>query len=138
MALISVTRLRLRSVRFLPQFVWWGFRSGVQAKRARGNVTATGLQDSHLTFWTLTAWTDENSMRAFMLSGAHKRAMPKLVEWCDEASVVHWHQESADLPSWTEAHQRMVEEGRLSRVRYPSDSQVAKRITPPRVSSTRS
>jgi hypothetical protein len=31
-------------------------------------------------------------MRAFMLSGAHQRAMPKLFNWCDEASVVHWNQ----------------------------------------------
>jgi hypothetical protein len=133
MAIISVTRLRLRSIRFLPQFVWFGVRSGMQAKWARGNVKATGLRDSHLTFWTLTAWTNEESMRAFMLSGAHKRAMPKVFECCDEASVVHWHQDTADLPSWTEAHQRMVEEGRLSRVRHPSDSHVANCIMPPRV-----
>jgi hypothetical protein len=133
MVVISVTRLRLRSFRFLPQFVWLALLSGVQAKRTRGNMKATGLRDSHLTFWTLTVWTDEDSMRAFMLSGAHKRAMPKLLDWCDEASVVHWHQDTAELPSWAEAHRRMVEEGRLSRVRHPSDSQRANRITPPHV-----
>jgi hypothetical protein len=49
------TQTSLRSVRFIPQFVWWAFRSGVQATRARGNVKATGLQDSRFTFWTLTA-----------------------------------------------------------------------------------
>ena len=133
MAFISVTRLRLRSIRFFPPFLWWGLLSGVQAKRAPGNLKATGLRDLHLTFWTLTAWTDEHAMRAFMLSGAHQRVMPKLFNWCDEASVVHWNQETAELPSWSEAHRRMVEDGRQSRVRYPSDSQRAKRVTPPRV-----
>src|SRR5688500_18408932 len=133
MAFISVTRLRLRSIRFFPPFLWWGLLSGVQAKRAPGNLKAAGLRDLHLTFWTLTAWTDEHAMRAFMLSGAHQRVMPKLFNWCDEASVVHWNQETAELPSWSEAHRRMVEDGRQSRVRYPSDSQRAKRITPPRV-----
>jgi hypothetical protein len=133
MAFISVTRLRLRSIRFFPPFLWWGLLSGVQAKRAPGNLKATGLRDLHFTFWTLTAWTDEHAMRAFMLSGAHQRVMPKLFNWCDEASVVHWNQETAELPSWSEAHRRMVEDGRQSRVRYPSDSQRAKRVTPPRV-----
>jgi hypothetical protein len=76
---------------------------------------------------------DEDAMRAFMLSGPHQRAMPKLFNWCDEASVIHWNQETAELPSWSEAHRRMVEDGRQSRVRHPSDSQRAKRITPPRV-----
>jgi hypothetical protein len=99
----------------------------------RGTLRVTGLRDSNLTFWTLTVWSNEQSMRAFMLSGPNKRAMPKLVEWCDEASVVHWHQETVEPPSWTEAYRRMVEEGRQSRVQYPSDSQRAKRITPPRV-----
>lgn len=133
MVFISVTRLRLRSIRFFPPFLWWGLLSGVQAKRAPGNLKATGLRDLHLTFWTLTAWTDEHAMRAFMLSGAHQRVMPKLFNWCDEASVVHWNQETAELPSWSEAHRRMVEDGRQSRVRYPSNSQRAKRVTPPRV-----
>lgn len=79
----------LRPFRFLPQFVWLALLTGVQAKRTRGNMKATGFRDSHLTFWTLTAWTDEDSMRSFMLSAMHKRAMPKLLDWCDEASVVH-------------------------------------------------
>ena len=59
-------------------------------------------------------------MRAFMLAGPHRRAMPKLLEWCDEASVVHWNQESPALPDWREAYRRMVEEGRPSKVNHPS------------------
>ena len=73
-------------------------------------------------------------MRAFMLSGAHKRAMPKLLNWCDEASVVHWNQETVELPSWSEAHRRMVLDGRQSQVRHPSQAHVAKHIPPPHVS----
>jgi hypothetical protein len=49
MVVLSVTRLRLRSIRFLPSFLWWSLLSAVQAKRAPGNLSATGLRDSHLT-----------------------------------------------------------------------------------------
>ena len=33
--------------------------------------------------------------------------MRRLAEWCDEASVAHWTQESAALPDWIEVHRRM-------------------------------
>src|SRR5687768_6400982 len=41
--------------------------------------------------------------------------MSKRFNWCDEASVVHWNQETVELPSWSEAHRRMVKDGRQSR-----------------------
>jgi hypothetical protein len=72
-------------------------------------------------------------MRDFMTSGAHRRAMPKLLDWCDEASIGHWHQETSDLPDWEEAHRRMVIDGRTSKVRHPSADQQARRIPGPKV-----
>ena len=38
MAIISVTRLRLRSLRFFPGFLWYTRRSIRQAKRTPGNL----------------------------------------------------------------------------------------------------
>ena len=46
---------------------------------------------------------DEAAMRAYMTSGFHSRVMPKLFRWCDEASVVHWTQDSDDAPDWLTA-----------------------------------
>ena len=80
------------------------------------------LREPNNTFWTCTLWSDEPAMRAFMMSGAHRKAMPKLINWCDEASVVHWQQEAAEPPPWHEAHRRMQAEGRASKVRYPSEA----------------
>jgi hypothetical protein len=133
-ALISVTRLRIRSVWYMPGFLWLALRSAHQAKRAPGNLGTSTLQDARRTFWTKTAWHNEASMRAFMLAGSHKQAMSKLANWCDEASVVQWTQDSAELPDWSEAHRRMQSAGRRSRVLHPSPAHEAFQITPPRAS----
>lgn len=68
----------------------------------------------------MTAWDSEASMRAYMMSGAHKAAMPKLMHWCDQASVAHWLQETDVLLSWMEADRRMREQGRVSKVLHPA------------------
>jgi hypothetical protein len=135
MALISVTRLRVRSLRYIPGFIFFAELSARQAKRAAGNLGMGLLRDAHRTFWTRTAWRDEAALRAFMLAGPHRRAMAKLVTWCDEAAVVHWSQESPALPDWSEAHRRLVTEGRRSKVHHPSPAHEAYTIPPPKVAA---
>jgi hypothetical protein len=132
MALVSVTRLRVRSIFYLPQFFWHTFKVQRQAKSAPGMLAGRLMLEARLVFWTATLWQGEAAMRAFRSSGAHMKAMPKLLDWCDEASYVHWEHESAELPSWTEAHRRMVTEGKLSKVKNPSAAQAAKKFPEPR------
>ena len=119
MIFVSVTRLRLRSRRFLPGFAMMSWRADRQLRRADGFLQGSLLADRRLAFWTLTAWRDEAAMRAYMTAGAHREAMPSLLAWCDEASVAHWVQEERSPPSWAEAGRRMRESGRPSRVRTP-------------------
>ena len=137
MALVSITRLRLRSWRFLPMFAWYALRSTRQAARAEGNLAAKLLRERRNTFWTSTIWTGEAALKRFMTSGAHGKAMRKLAEWCDEAAVVHWTQESAELPGWPEAYQRLRKDGRRSKVNHPSAAHSAYEIPPPQVNSRR-
>jgi hypothetical protein len=92
MPFISITRLRVRSIRFLPFFMLYTFRSLRQVKSAAGFQNGGLLADRSWTFWTMTAWDNQESMRRFMTAGSHKEAMPRLLDWCDEASVVHWDQ----------------------------------------------
>ena len=132
MTFISATRLRIRSIRFLPAFFYYALISTRQARRAPGNLGMDARNDANLTFWTATAWKDEAAMRAFMMGEPHRKAMPKLVNWCCEASVVHWMQESPALPDWQEAHRRMAAEGRPSKVNHPSPDHLAFRIPLPR------
>jgi hypothetical protein len=114
MLLVSITRLRVRSFRYLPAFLLGSLRSAREAKNASGNLAVAVLSDANLTFWTRTLWTDERSMRAFMLAPAHRRVMPKLPQWCDEAAVTRWLQDSPEPPSWQEVHRRLQQEGRTS------------------------
>lgn len=132
MAFVSVTRLRIRRIWFLPAFFVHTIPSFNQARRAPGNLSAQVLNDANRVYWTLSVWTDEEAMRAYMTAGAHMKAMPHLMEWCDEAATGHWTQESTEAPSWTEAHRRLVAEGRRSKVRHPSPAQEAFLIPAPR------
>ncbi len=120
MVFVSVTRLRIRRLGFMPAFVVHTIRSSAQLKRAEGFVGGSLLADRRRAFWTLTLWRDEADMRRYMTNGAHRVAMPKLMEWCDEASVAHWTQDVADPPTWQDADARMRTEGRPSKVRHPS------------------
>jgi len=131
MALVSITRLRLRSWRYLPMFAWYVLRSARQAARAEGNLAAKLLRERRNTFWTNTIWTGEAAMKKFMTSGAHGKAMRKLAEWCDEAAVVHWTQESAEPPTWPEAYQRLQKDGRRSKVNHASAAHLAHEFPEP-------
>jgi hypothetical protein len=120
MALVSITRLRVRAVRFLPAFIWYALRSLAQARRSVGCFGADVRREKRLVFWTRTAWSDLAAMRAYVGSGAHRTVMPKLQSWCDEASVVHFEQSSDELPDWTISAEKIRQDGRPSRVRHPS------------------
>jgi hypothetical protein len=132
MTFVSLTRLRIRSFRFVPLFALHTWRSLRQLKRASGFQTGAILSDRSWTFWTITVWDAEESMRKFMLSGAHKIAMAHLMDWCDEASVAHWSQPDTQLPSWTEADRRIRESGRASKVRHPSPQHASLSYKAPR------
>jgi hypothetical protein len=120
MPFVSLTRLRIRSIRFVPGCVIHTKRSLDQVKRAPGFRTGAVLADRSWTFWTMTAWDTQEKMREFMISGAHKKAMSFLLDWCDEASVAHWDQSGETLPSWPSADKNMRELGRPSKVKHPS------------------
>lgn len=122
MAVISVTRLRLRSLDYLPDFIEYADLAYNQAKQAPGNIHTITRSQTETAYWTLTAWDNEASMKTYMMADAHREAMPKLVEWSDEASFVHWNQDSSELPSWDIAEQRMTEHGKFGPLKYPSEA----------------
>jgi heme-degrading monooxygenase HmoA len=131
MTFISITRLRVRSYFYLPVFIWRAGQSMTQTEHAPGFIHGRVMREARNAFWTVTAWENDAAMNAYRGSGAHKIVMPKLMDWCDEGSVVHWLQPTNDLPTWDEAYRRMVTEGRLSKVKNPSPAQLANKIPAP-------
>jgi heme-degrading monooxygenase HmoA len=131
MPVVSITRLRVRSWGYFLPFIVYALRSSRQAKHSRGNLGVSLLRDTDRTFWTRTVWTTESAMKGFMLAGVHRQVMRKLLEWCDEAALVHWEQESDHAPDWAEAHQRLQAQGRPSKVNHPSPAHASFQIRPP-------
>ena len=125
MPFVSVTRLHVRSLPYWPLFFVYTWMSARQVRRAEGFLSGMLAGDPERGSWTITAWRDENDMRAYRNSGANLRAMPKLLHWCDEASFAHWTQEDATLPSGEVALERIRTSGRLSKVRHPSARQLS-------------
>ena len=125
MPVISVTRLRLRSLRFLPGFLWYTMRSIKQAKRTPGNLGVRTRKTKGLAFWTLAMWRDNQAIRSFVPASPHREAMQKLPHWCEEAAFADWEQDTAGWPSWEAASERLAATGRLVSVLHPSEHQKA-------------
>jgi heme-degrading monooxygenase HmoA len=137
LAFVSITRLRVRSWRFIPGFFVYAIRSLNQAKAAAGNLGGSLLREPDHIFWTQTVWESEAAMKAYMIAGAHGRAMRKLLEWCDEAAVAHWTQEDATAPTWKTAFEQLVRIGRRSKVNHPSEAQQRFEIREPQAGAER-
>jgi hypothetical protein len=120
-------------VKYLPAFLWHTFLAERQTARASGFSGGRLLVDVGHTFWTLTVWDSDRAMKAFRGSGAHARAMPRLMKWCDEAAYAHWEPSGDSVPFWQEAYEHLVSEGRLSRVAHPSVNHEARHFPMPRL-----
>jgi heme-degrading monooxygenase HmoA len=124
MNIVSVTRLRLRSIRFLPAFLYRALRAAIQVRRADGCLAFTAGRRGEA-FWTITVWRNEAALQAFVLSGAHRIAMRYLVKWCDESSTARFEWGSALAPDWTEAVRRMASVGRVTPIPHASPAHKA-------------
>jgi hypothetical protein len=101
-----------------------------ELKLSNGLLKGKELIDKNLTFWTITIWENEESMKEFRGSSSHRMAMQHLPKWCNEASYHHWVQEDDVFPSWNTISEKLFSEGRLSKVRNPSKAQVENQFPP--------
>jgi hypothetical protein len=137
MVVVSATRLRVRSFRFLPAFFLATNRSSGQAAASPGFRKGQLVVDHGRVFWTVTMWDDLASMRAYRSSGAHAAAMARIRDWCDEAATATWEQSSEDLPSLDEVGRRMVAGARFVELPNASRAHLAGAAMPPRPRTVR-
>jgi hypothetical protein len=95
-------------------------RSKAQAFGSDGCLGAQTRRTRGLTFWTLTRWESEVSLRKFMSQAPHRMAMQRLPHWCDESVVTHWNDDPAESTTWAEAATQLARHGRLSHLKHPS------------------
>jgi heme-degrading monooxygenase HmoA len=122
MAVIVVTRLRLRDAKLFDQFFTSAVAVVEQAQGSPGNLGADVLAEANNTYWTRTAWRDQGAMQAFVRTEPHRGTMAHIDEWCDEATFVNWEETGGDLPEWQESYSRLLADGRVAALTTPSDA----------------
>ncbi len=109
---VFVTRLQLRSLRYLPAFVRASVAIAAQAAESKGFLGGHLGFEMPRAFWTVTMWEGPVAMRAFRNVGAHGPVMRHTATWARAASNVGWEHRGRALPTWEDAHQRLVTDGR--------------------------
>ncbi len=118
----SATRLRLRSVRYLPSFLIQIKRVQMQIESAYGNLGYELKRTENLTFWTKSLWLNSEVLKAFHRSGTHQQGKPSLKVWCDEAVHGHWSYQKTGLPRWEDVERQLKLSGRFIPLDQPSDA----------------
>jgi hypothetical protein len=130
MPLVSVTRLRIRSWRYMLPFALYTLRATGQARKSTGFLGGWVGSSGNRAFWTVTVWTDEAAMKRYRDSGVHKAAMPKMLDWADEAAMARYEQPVAEPPDGAAAHAALLSRGRTSKVRHPTTAHTAGTTVP--------
>jgi len=130
-AVIVVTRLRLKDPALLDEFFADAVAAIEQAQKAAGNLGADALADANNAWWSVSSWQGRDLMRAFVGSEPHLAIMDRLDHYCDEATFVDWEQASADLPDWQTGHRHLVADGQAAQLTSPSQANATRAFPPP-------
>ena len=108
MVYVSITGLTLKAPRHVVRFWWHAIRSMRQAQRAPGNLR-TEARTINGVHHTLSVWTDETAMRAFLVRGAHRQAM---AAFSSIATGRTFGYTTDRVPDWSEVHNLHVSRGK--------------------------
>lgn len=131
MAVIVVTRLRLRDPAFFDEFFAVAVAVTEQASGSGGNRGADVLAEANNTYWTATAWEDRAAMSAFVGTEPHLSTMDRIDGWCDEATFADWEQPEAGLPDWRDGYHRLVTDGHVATLSQGTAAHLARDFPPP-------
>ncbi|MEU9023860.1 hypothetical protein [Actinomadura sp. NPDC048394] len=108
---VMASRLEVRSLRHVPGFLLTSMSLLRQARRSDGaHGVALKAQLLKRTFWTLSAWRDEQAIRAYAAAEPHRSSMRAKRAVMRGSTFVFWQAKAADLPiGWEEARRRIAE-----------------------------
>ena len=88
---VLASRLELRRFRTVPRFLAGAMRVRAQVRRSSGAIGVSLMaQPGRRTFWTLSAWTDQAAIDAFVGTAPHRDIMRTFHDAMAEASFVTW------------------------------------------------
>jgi Domain of unknown function (DUF3291) len=106
--LALLSGLPLKSYRGFPRLVGFVVGAVQQMYGSRGAVGVT-LCARFLTrtFWTLSAWQDEQALQDFVMKKPHLDAMKEMQPYMNAAHFLRWKVTGSDLPlRWVDAMRR--------------------------------
>jgi len=111
------SRLDLRAYRHIPGFVVAAMRVRRQVRSSPGAFGVSLIaQPARKTFWTLSAWADEDALERFVRTAPHTDVMARYHDRVTHTSFTTWSVEASDLPDpnsnakklWGEAKNRLA------------------------------
>ncbi len=132
MSYLSMTRLKLKSPRYLIRF--WNYNEKIvrQMQTAEGFLQGKLLANYSLAMWTTTLWTSSEALKEFYLNGSHQEVIARISEWSSEAVHFSKYVSTKELPSWQQIGSELAHQGRFQELKQPSLNQQNKVVLPPK------
>src|SRR5215470_17604039 len=131
MAVIVVTRLRLKDPALTDEFFTDAVAAIEQAQKSEGNLGVDALADANNTWWSVSSWRARGPMQAFVGSEPHRSITARLDHYCDEATFVDWEQDGPDLPDWQTSWRHLTADGMVAELSQPSAENQTRAFPPP-------
>jgi hypothetical protein len=131
MAVIVVTRLRLKDPALLDDFFTDALAAIEQAQKSDGNLGVDALADANNAWWSVTSWQERRLMQSYVRTEPHRTIQSHLDRYCDEATFVDWEQDSSDLPDWPTNWRHLVADGQAAELSQPSAAHQARDFPTP-------
>lgn len=113
-AYVMASRFEVRSVKDVPRFFLKSLSAWRQVTRAPGAYGASLIaQPFRRTFWTLSAWEDEEALYRYARTEPHRSIMTGLRSTTKGSAFTFWQVPADGLPvDWAEARRRLAEQER--------------------------
>ncbi|MFI2435798.1 DUF3291 domain-containing protein [Streptomyces sp. NPDC018693] len=111
-AFVMASRFEVRSLTDVPRFFLKSLAAWKQVSGAPGAYGASLIaQPLKRTFWTLSAWQDQEALHAYARTEPHRSIMIGLRPTMKDSVFTFWQAPASELPiDWSDAKRRIAEQ----------------------------